>query len=219
MNKALDALRVLLLDPKISEWLKANDPMAYRQAKAALEEQKNNLPSRPSVISQTISGEEHAKRVAARLVEKSTWFTIEPLPDDQWEFTCRTGSTEESKSDTRQRLSDVINETKEPQVVSFLLKDGNTCDLPDAPPIRVTVQPEGNDFGLMIGVEGHGLKTMQTGFEEVVVIEKYNGDVRVVIWSDINEEDPTVISLSNAKEEQRVPEDEEVLAKRGAGHE
>lgn len=38
MNKALNALRVLLLDPKISWWLKLNDPQAYEQAQAAMVE-------------------------------------------------------------------------------------------------------------------------------------------------------------------------------------
>ena len=38
-----------------------------------------------------------------------------------------------------------------------------------------------------------------------IMIECYDGDLRVLVWSDINAEDPThIISLSEAREEKRI---------------
>jgi hypothetical protein len=37
----------------------------------------------------TVAGSDRAKTVAAALVEASVWFTCEPMPDDQFEFTVK----------------------------------------------------------------------------------------------------------------------------------
>ena len=61
----------------------------------------------------------------------------------------------------------------------------------------VLVRPEGT--GDMPSPAGHGWP---------VLIEIYNGTPRIIIWSDINEEDPThTIDLSGALESSRIEED------------
>lgn len=41
-----NALRVITLDPKVSEWLQENDPMAFKQAQDAVEAFRKSSPSR-----------------------------------------------------------------------------------------------------------------------------------------------------------------------------
>lgn len=72
-----------------------------------------------------------------------------------------------------------------------------TCEVP------VTVSASGNC--VVIEAVGYGDKVSQEGLGVPVIIELHNGDLRVVVWADINQEDPThIISLANAKESKRV---------------
>lgn len=93
--------------------------------------------------------------------------------------------------------------------ISFLLTDGHS-DVNDPTPVKISVHAEVNGFGLALRVEGCGMKTMETGFNQVVIIEKYGGDIRVLVWADINQEDPThIISMEGARESKRKQDDTE----------
>jgi hypothetical protein len=59
---------------------------------------------------------------------------------------------------------------------------------------------------LEISLPGYGTKTMDDDFGGIIALENYNG-LRLHVWSDINQEDPThVINLENAKLEKRLPD-------------
>ena len=74
---------------------------------------------------------------------------------------------------------------------------------PLSKPIGLSIGKDGR-YGVTISLEGHGLNTMETGQEQVIYIEQKDGEVRVLIWADINEEEPThVIDLSKARETNR----------------
>ena len=82
---------------------------------------------------------------------------------------------------------------------STALKDAHP-DHGNTLPIRLTVSPNGvslsaagyGDFG---SAEGHGTP---------VYVELYRGELRVLVWADINREDPThVITLGGAREDRR----------------
>jgi len=52
--------------------------------------------------------------------------------------------------------------------------------------------------------EGYGDASTEDGEGCPVMIERWNGELRVVVWSDINKEDPThIISLEGARESLR----------------
>jgi hypothetical protein len=58
--------------------------------------------------------------------------------------------------------------------------------------------------------EGYGDKGTMPGHGTPVFIELYKGDLRVLVWSDINQETPTHnIPLGGAREDRRRPDDEE----------
>ena len=58
--------------------------------------------------------------------------------------------------------------------------------------------------GCFIGVSGHGEKTSEQSAARPVMLELYRGEVRVIAWGDINQEDPTdFISLDGAREDRR----------------
>jgi hypothetical protein len=70
--------------------------------------------------------------------------------------------------------------------------------------ISVTEMPN----HIAISIAGHGDSLSNNDAGVPVIIEKYDGEFRVVIWGDINQEDPThIISLADTKVEKKV-EDE-----------
>lgn len=70
--------------------------------------------------------------------------------------------------------------------------------------VQVHVQSSGADRMLLIGAEGYGEKTAFDGGGHPVVIEFYKGELRLLVWGDINSEDPThTISLEGARESAR----------------
>ena len=88
--------------------------------------------------------------------------------------------------------------------VSMLLTDQG--DPNEFLPTRVVVGRGIPDI-LGIAVEGHGDFYSENGHGIPIVVEQYHGEVRVLVWSDINKEDPThIISLEKAKESNRVAE-------------
>ena len=57
---------------------------------------------------------------------------------------------------------------------------------------------------LLINIDGYGDKLTCDGDGEPVMLELNDGELRVVIWGDINKENPTeIISLEGSKESKR----------------
>lgn len=71
---------------------------------------------------------------------------------------------------------------------------------------RVTVEVENSSAGLVICVDGYGLKEMQPGYGGVIFCEIYEGLFRTLVWPDINDADPTIIGLGDARESKRKDE-------------
>jgi len=65
--------------------------------------------------------------------------------------------------------------------------------------VKVTIELHGDSIS--IGFEGYGEKTALPGYVRPIRIEKVDGKLRLLVWSDINEEDFTHdISLEGARE-------------------
>ncbi len=79
--------------------------------------------------------------------------------------------------------------------------------LPDAghksaSPIKIKVFSDQN--GMYIVPEGYGDFASKDGGGVPVIFEFYNGELRLLVWGDINSQDPThTISLNGAKEKNR----------------
>lgn len=73
-------------------------------------------------------------------------------------------------------------------------------------PIRIALSPN----GVSLYAEGLGDCTSSAGHGSPVFIEVYKGELRVLVWSDINKEDPThIIPLGGAREDHRQPDSEQ----------
>lgn len=91
------------------------------------------------------------------------------------------------------------------KTVKTLIWDGWNGD-PDPIPCVI----EYGDNSILIRPEGFGDCSSKNGHGWPIVIEYYEKDVRVLVWGDINQSDPThIISLAGAKESLRPPEEAE----------
>lgn len=80
------------------------------------------------------------------------------------------------------------------------LKEYDHCCSSDPPAVRLAVSNE-NDNTLAIGAEEYGVKTMEPGCGAIAIMEYYENELRLLVWADITNEDPThVISLEGARE-------------------
>lgn len=71
-------------------------------------------------------------------------------------------------------------------------------------PIRLAVSPN----GVSLYAEGYGDCGSAEGHGTPVFIELYKGELRVLVWADINQEDPTdIIPLGGAREDRRQPDE------------
>lgn len=71
------------------------------------------------------------------------------------------------------------------------------------------------DRGIFLNLDGYGEKTSELGYGEPVFIELLNGVARVVVFEDINDEDPSyLITLERALETNREGSYKEVSAAR-----
>ena len=69
--------------------------------------------------------------------------------------------------------------------------------------LSVLVLAPGNGL-LLLRPEGFGEKTALDGHGHPIALELYEGKVRLFVWADINQEDPThTIDLSGALESNR----------------
>lgn len=70
--------------------------------------------------------------------------------------------------------------------------------------IHVGIRGEGNGGGLVICPQGYGCCNCEDGTTGPVYLEVHEGRLRLIVWADINDEEPThIIDLEGAKEEQR----------------
>ena len=81
-------------------------------------------------------------------------------------------------------------------VVSGTIADEATGD---PIPVAVVFGPH----GIEIKIEGYGEKCAQDGFGSPVFVDFYKGEINVLVWDDINEEEPKKISLEGAREKLR----------------
>jgi hypothetical protein len=61
-----------------------------------------------------------------------------------------------------------------------------------------------NGGALAIYIEGYGSFDSQDGWGSPIWIEIYRGELRVITYPDINNEDPVIISMEEARENNRL---------------
>lgn len=72
----------------------------------------------------------------------------------------------------------------------------------DLPPQNVRIRHTGRE--VTIEADGYGDLVTTPGYGIPIIIEQLNGVLRVIVWADINQEDPThIIDLGGARESER----------------
>ena len=85
------------------------------------------------------------------------------------------------------------------QIVETTLIDVDPIHFAELP-IRVIVTP----LGVSLIAEGYGDHGSAEGHGSPIFVELRNGDLRLVVWANINEEDPTnILNLTGAREDRR----------------
>lgn len=84
---------------------------------------------------------------------------------------------------------------KATKTMNVRLKDNNG----DTHDIRI----EAFEHNIIIIPEGYGEKTAQDGHGSPVMLDCYNGKLEMCLWNDINTEDPIIIDMEGAKENNR----------------
>lgn len=70
--------------------------------------------------------------------------------------------------------------------------------------VAVEVEDECNGAGLVIRPSGYGCYGCADGTTGPIYMEVHEGRLRLIVWANINEEDPThVIDLEAAREDRR----------------
>jgi hypothetical protein len=78
---------------------------------------------------------------------------------------------------------------------------------------NVNVEVECSNDSVYILLEGYSDASSPDGEGCPVMLEVWEGELRVVVWSDINKEDPThIISLQGAREELRKIDDDQFVS-------
>lgn len=73
---------------------------------------------------------------------------------------------------------------------------------------EVDVKIECENGMIFISPKGYGDATSEDGYGSPILLEVWNGELRIVAWADINEQDAThIISLEKARENLRKEED------------
>ncbi len=79
----------------------------------------------------------------------------------------------------------------------------------DAPPKSIEVKLLSEGGKLWIRPEGYGDKDSLDGHGYPVGLEIWEGRLRLIVFDNINVEDPQIIDLENTKETARVQEDQD----------
>lgn len=95
-----------------------------------------------------------------------------------------------------------MTKTPDSSIIEFSLRD--MCE--ERPPVKKgSIEVLDSGAAIYLKFEGYGDKYSQDGKGTPVVIEYHQGEVRVVVWNDINQEDMThAISLEGAREDMRI---------------
>ncbi|KAA3643948.1 MAG: hypothetical protein DWQ07_17685 [Chloroflexi bacterium] len=115
--------------------------------------------------------------------------------------------------DSREAIVDLVPRHARTLVSSALDKNGkgfpvNLIDQAKSPNDqaaftgRVVLGPSGD---IALFVDGFGTQTTEPGHGAIAFIEKWMDELRLIVFSDINREEPTVVSLAKAAESCRTP--------------
>ena len=78
-------------------------------------------------------------------------------------------------------------------------------DTAEKTPELLKVSIDCRESGINIRPKGYGDFDSPSGFGAPIYIELHDGELRLIVWSDINEQEPThVISLERAREDGRI---------------
>ncbi|TRZ50079.1 MAG: hypothetical protein D4S01_07410 [Dehalococcoidia bacterium] len=89
-------------------------------------------------------------------------------------------------------------------VKGYTHTNGTLSDLAPGHKTAVPFIVEHSCLGIFLEFDGYGECSAQDGDGVPVMLEVYNGKLRVIVWADINQKDPThVISLEGALESKR----------------
>jgi hypothetical protein len=83
------------------------------------------------------------------------------------------------------------------------LEDHGDGGEPGFDPKGVKIFIDGDSRWMWIRPEGYGEATAQDGCGAPIGLEYYNGRLRLIVYSDINEQDPQIIDLEDARESNR----------------
>ena len=62
-----------------------------------------------------------------------------------------------------------------------------------------------DDYYYALSVKGYGDYTSKDGEGSIAILEIFEGELRLIVWADINQEDPThIINLEQSKETYRI---------------
>lgn len=84
-------------------------------------------------------------------------------------------------------------------ILDLQLTDANKVYFPaqgERPATTIEVHPGGIDIFL----DGYGTAGMEPGNSSVIFADFYDGQSRVLVWNNINDEEPVKLSLEQAKE-------------------
>ena len=95
----------------------------------------------------------------------------------------------------------IFMEQTEKRIVEFAVKEQCSETLLPAQ-IKVKILSEGGQ--IWIGADGYGEKCSVDGEGFTVGIEIWQGKLRLIVFDDINSEDPQIIDLEKAKESARM---------------
>ena len=85
--------------------------------------------------------------------------------------------------------------------MDFKLRD---CDDDCSEVVDGKVTIEKGNIGLLIKVRGYGDHDSQDGHGCPIILERLNGRLRLVVYNDINDEEPQIIDLEGARESERL---------------
>jgi hypothetical protein len=98
-------------------------------------------------------------------------------------------------------LTDILSTCKHPHADRFLLEDVYGSETPKPHVLgRISIDTQ----GIVFGFNGYGDCCSREGHGTPVLIENREGILHVIVWADINCEDPTHnISMAGARESNR----------------
>lgn len=103
----------------------------------------------------------------------------------------------------REDYDNSIKVTPGKSATHFALFDDDPVNRKEGEEIQKCVAEYGTGC-VQLGFDGYGDAGSAEGHGRPVTVEYYGNQVRVLVWADINQEDPThIIPLDEAKEEKR----------------